>query len=179
MPRFIADEPVQRRAQDSGPMRTFVVYETVPHWVRHAYKVQARDAEGALAAYSAGKYEDHGRPVIADVIESSDAPTRAAEEYKGAQLEHAALAVLYNGKRTQLNRREYQILSALWQEFGQFVTVASLVDLLETTGVSGSMESLRVLLCHLRARIDGLPLIIDNELGKGYRLREACPACAK
>ncbi len=88
-----------------------------------------------------------------------------------------ARAVMLDGKRVQLTRKEYALLHGLATHVGLVVTHQQLIRDIWGTH-AGNIQYLRILVRKLRHKIEAdpvQPLLIVSESGVGYRLDQGSP----
>jgi DNA-binding response OmpR family regulator len=76
-------------------------------------------------------------------------------------------------ERRRLTKLEWAVLTTLAEAYGELVAHGDLVSkVYRATGRPASpLNVLKVVVCHLRGKLAGTPLQVENIFGQGYRLR--------
>ncbi|GHA30026.1 DNA-binding response regulator [Devosia pacifica] len=88
-------------------------------------------------------------------------------------IDNAAHRVLLNGQSIHLTPKEYDLLLLLARDVGRVLTHRQVLTRIWGPAHAEDVQYLRVLVGQLRAKIDrepGLPSLIQNETGIGYRM---------
>ncbi|MEV8634788.1 response regulator transcription factor [Streptosporangium sp. NPDC051023] len=92
----------------------------------------------------------------------------SALERAGIRLDPARRTVTRDGREVTLNRKEFDVLSVLLRADGNLVTSAELRRSVWDEYADAGTGVLRVTITSLRRKL-GVPQVIDNVPGKGYR----------
>ncbi|WP_214412587.1 response regulator transcription factor [Sphaerisporangium fuscum] len=87
----------------------------------------------------------------------------------GITLDPARRTVSRDGREVALNRKEFDVLHELLRAEGRLVTAAELRRTVWDEYADAGSGVLRVTITSLRRKL-GVPVLIENEPGKGYRL---------
>lgn len=75
--------------------------------------------------------------------------------------------IVWRGQRIALSPTRYRLVACLARGNGRFIHARELAQLVFGEVTCSAQNNLRVVVCHVNARLPGL---IESELGWGYRL---------
>lgn len=143
--------------------------------------LSVRDQENVkLAAFDAGADDYVTKPFsTAELLARLNAIQRrhsvdenANLQFGGLQLDPAHHEATLNGQALQLTPTEYALLAQLVRHAGKVVTLKHLLRAVWGPQAEQQAHYLRVYASHLRKKLEGSGLELQNEPGIGYRLVE-------